>query len=137
MPATIWDALELSRWYTQYSWAIDSLIYLTLFAGIARVTVGQRFEGRGGVAISIATGLALTFGAATAATGSSTYSTPSGAALLWRGAPHRLFVDFARASCLADASSGSRRNTVRLAEALSDAPRPRHRHRTDGACGYG
>lgn len=65
--ATLWEALELGRWYAQYPWAIDSLIYLVLFTGIARVTVGQRFEGRGGTAITVATGLALTFAATTTA----------------------------------------------------------------------
>lgn len=65
--STLWEALELGRWYGQYSWAIDSVVYLVLFTGIARVTVGQRFEGRGGTAISAATGVALTFAAATTA----------------------------------------------------------------------
>lgn len=65
---TPFDSLEwlsLASWYEQAPWTIDGLVYLVLFTGIAKVSLGRRFEGRGGAAVIGATGLALAIGATT------------------------------------------------------------------------
>lgn len=59
----LWNALDLGAWYHTAPWAIDSLVYLVVFVGIARVTLGSRFEGRGGTAITAGVGIALAVGA--------------------------------------------------------------------------
>ena len=42
--------------------AIDAIIAFLIFFGVAKVTLGKRFEGRGGRAIIIGIGLALSTG---------------------------------------------------------------------------
>ena len=49
--------LELSSLYDHYQGLIDMTIYVLIFVGAAQVTLGQRFPGNGGRAISIGTGL--------------------------------------------------------------------------------
>lgn len=46
--------------YARYSGLIDFSIYLIFFLGVTRVTLGKRFAGRGGKAISVAVSLILT-----------------------------------------------------------------------------
>ena len=53
------DTLSLGELYAAYPYAIDSVLYLILFLGIARVTLGRRFAGRGGRAIVGAVGTIL------------------------------------------------------------------------------
>ncbi len=45
------DGLDLGRLYTAHPYAFDSVLYLILFLGIARVTLGRRYHGRGGRAV--------------------------------------------------------------------------------------
>lgn len=59
------DALSLGAWYQQASWAVDGLVYLALFTGLAKVALGKQFTGRGGTAVIASVGLALAVGAAT------------------------------------------------------------------------
>ncbi len=57
------ESLSLAWWYDQYPWAIDGVVYLALFVGLAHVSIGRRFHGRPGAAMSGALGLALAVGA--------------------------------------------------------------------------
>lgn len=59
--------LNIAAWHALYPHVFDGLVYLVIFTGIARVTVGRRFEGNGGKALTAAVGIALTVGAVTAA----------------------------------------------------------------------
>ena len=52
--------LDVAAAYARYSGIIDFIIYALLFTGIAHVTVGKRFEGRGGRAITIGVTMILT-----------------------------------------------------------------------------
>jgi len=52
--------LDVPGAYARYWGIIDFLIYALLFTGIAHVTVGKRFEGRGGRAITAAVALIFT-----------------------------------------------------------------------------
>ena len=52
--------LDVAGAYVQYSGIIDFVIYTVLFVGIAHVTVGKRFQGRGGKAITVAVAMILT-----------------------------------------------------------------------------
>jgi hypothetical protein len=61
------DTLALGVWYERSPWAIDGLIYLVLFVGIAKVSLGSRYTGRGGAAVVSALGTALAIGASTLA----------------------------------------------------------------------
>lgn len=79
------QALDLGAWYQEYPWAIDGLVYLVLFTGLAKVSLGRRFEGRGGMAVVAATGTALAVGAAT-------WARASGFSLVQLGAPAWLIV---------------------------------------------
>ncbi|MGH7133356.1 MAG: hypothetical protein ACREJO_15595 [Phycisphaerales bacterium] len=57
------EALSLARWYEQYPAVIDGLIYLVLFTGLVHVSLGRRFHGRAGNAVSAAVGIAMAIGA--------------------------------------------------------------------------
>jgi hypothetical protein len=63
----IWSGLAIGAWYANYSWAVDGVVYFVLFTGLAKVSLGKRFEGRGGAAVIVAVGTALTVGAASLA----------------------------------------------------------------------
>lgn len=62
---SVWDTLALGEWYDAHPWAVDGLVYLVLFVGIAKVTLGRRYDGRGGAAVVAAVGTALAVAAAT------------------------------------------------------------------------
>ncbi|MCB9848537.1 MAG: hypothetical protein H6814_09000 [Phycisphaeraceae bacterium] len=62
-----WRTLDLGGVYEQHWLAVDSVLYLLFFTGIAQVTLGRRFEGRGGQALVIVVGVALAIGASAAA----------------------------------------------------------------------
>ena len=51
--------LEISTFYNVYHYWIDFFIFLCLFISIARLTLGQKFGGREGKALSVVVGLAL------------------------------------------------------------------------------
>lgn len=57
------ESLSLAWWYDQYPWAVDGIVYLALFTGLAHVSIGRRFHGRPGAAMSGALGLGLAVGA--------------------------------------------------------------------------
>ena len=44
------DSFDMTEFYGKYSNFVDFLLYLILFIGIAQMTLGKRFEGRGGKA---------------------------------------------------------------------------------------
>lgn len=54
--------LDISSLYQAYSGLIDFFVYVLIFVGAAQVTLGQRFPGNGGKAISTGTGLILAVG---------------------------------------------------------------------------
>ena len=47
--------------YAKYPFVVDSVIYFIFFVGIAQLTLSKRFEGRGGKAVIIAFGVALSY----------------------------------------------------------------------------
>lgn len=51
--------LDVEKFYDDYSTFIDLVIYLVIFIGIAKVTLGNRFYGRGGNLVVIGIGTAL------------------------------------------------------------------------------
>ena len=53
------QALDISSFYNVYHYWIDFFIFLCLFISIARLTLGQKFGGREGKALSVVVGLAL------------------------------------------------------------------------------
>lgn len=53
------EYIDISALYDRYSIMIDLVIYLLIFVGLAQFTLGQRFKGRGGKAITIGIGLTL------------------------------------------------------------------------------
>ena len=55
------EGFNIGEAYGTAPYVIDGIIYLILFIGIAQVTLGKRFEGKGGKAVSVAVGLALAF----------------------------------------------------------------------------
>ncbi|MCA9272823.1 MAG: hypothetical protein KDA31_07245 [Phycisphaerales bacterium] len=57
------SGLDLSAWYFLHAHEIDALVYFIFFTGLARYAVGDRFGGRGGQAMAVAVGVALSFGA--------------------------------------------------------------------------
>jgi len=63
----LWSALDLGWIYARWPAAIDSVVYFTVFLGVAQVTLGRRFDGRGGQALVIGVGVALAVAATTAA----------------------------------------------------------------------
>lgn len=50
---------DLAKAYEDYSQVIDFFLYLIIFIGIAKVTLGRLFSGRGGKAVTIGMGLVL------------------------------------------------------------------------------
>lgn len=54
--------LDMSQVYNTYGALIDFFIYVLIFVGLAQVTLGRRFPGTGGRAISIGAGLFLALG---------------------------------------------------------------------------
>ena len=56
------EFLDIGGIYERYSSAIDFTIAFLLFLGIAKVTLGRRFEGRGGKLIVTSVALALSVG---------------------------------------------------------------------------
>jgi hypothetical protein len=65
------DISILTGWYTRQPHLFDTLIYLIVFMGVARVTLGRRYtgrgSGRGGKAITVGVGLSLTVAASVSA----------------------------------------------------------------------
>jgi len=53
------EYLDVSQVYNRYAIIIDLVVYLMVFVGLAQVTLGNKFQGRGGKAITIATGVSL------------------------------------------------------------------------------
>jgi hypothetical protein len=53
------EYLDISKLYDSYTVFIDFAIYLMVFVGISQLTLGSRFQGRGGKAIAIAIGISL------------------------------------------------------------------------------
>jgi|GEM_PF-6389632 len=60
---------DLVSFYTQHAAWLDGLLYLILFTGIAQVSLGSRFSGRGGRGIVVATGISLAIAASVSARG--------------------------------------------------------------------
>lgn len=56
------EFLDVPSLYDRYSSAIDFTIAFLLFLGVAKVTLGKRFEGRGGKLITVSVALALSIG---------------------------------------------------------------------------
>ncbi len=56
------ESTNFSEIYNSYYSIIDFIIYLILFVGLSQVTIGKRFEARGGKAIVVAIGLVLAIG---------------------------------------------------------------------------
>jgi hypothetical protein len=54
--------IDVASTYTNYSTFIDALLYFLFFIGIAQFALSKQFEGRGGKAVIIAFGLALSVG---------------------------------------------------------------------------
>jgi hypothetical protein len=53
------EYLDISKLYDNYTVFIDFAIYLMVFVGISQITLGSRFQGKGGKAITIAIGISL------------------------------------------------------------------------------
>ena len=53
------EYLDISKLYESYTVFIDFAIYLMVFVGISQITLGSRFQGKGGKAITIAIGISL------------------------------------------------------------------------------
>jgi len=53
------ELLNITSIYEQYSTLIDFTIYLLIFVGLAQITLGKHFQGRGGKAITIGIGISL------------------------------------------------------------------------------
>lgn len=56
------EYLDIASVYSRYSQIIDLTIAFVVFSGVAKVTLGRRFEGRGGKAIIVGVSAALTAG---------------------------------------------------------------------------
>ena len=54
--------IDVASTYTNYSTFIDALLYFLFFIGIAQFALSKQFEGKGGKAVIIAFGLALSVG---------------------------------------------------------------------------
>ena len=54
--------LDFSRTYDKFSSTIDLIIFFMLFMGLSKVTIGKRFEGKGGNLICIAVSAMLSMG---------------------------------------------------------------------------
>ena len=53
------EYIDISGLYDRYAVFIDLAIYLLIFVGLAQLTLGQRFSGHGGKAVTIGIGLTL------------------------------------------------------------------------------
>ena len=53
------EYLDISKLYDSHTVFIGLAIYLMVFVGISQITLGSRFQGRGGKAITIAIGISL------------------------------------------------------------------------------
>lgn len=53
------ELFDITRLYEQYAALIDFAIYLLIFVGLAQITLGKHFQGRGGKAITIGIGISL------------------------------------------------------------------------------
>lgn len=53
------ELLNITSIYEQYAALIDFTIYLLIFVGLAQITLGKHFQGRGGKAITIGIGISL------------------------------------------------------------------------------
>ena len=53
------EYIDVSQIYYRYAIIIDLVVYLMVFVGLAQVTLGNKFQGRGGKAITIAIGVSL------------------------------------------------------------------------------
>lgn len=51
--------LDISSLYNAYHYWVDFFIFLCLFVSVSKLTIGRRFEGREGKALSVVIGLAL------------------------------------------------------------------------------
>ena len=66
--ATYFDPLQplkyfdVSRFYDSYASSVDLIIFFMFFMGLTYVTLGKRFEGRGGTMLCVALSLALSIG---------------------------------------------------------------------------
>lgn len=69
--SAFWDTLDLGLWYPQHTYAIDAVVYLIFFTGLARFAIARTYAGRGGMAMSAAVGISLTVGAVSLARTSS------------------------------------------------------------------
>lgn len=58
------ESTNFSDIYDSYYSIIDFIIYTVLFIGLSQVTIGKRFEARGGKAVVVAIGLVLAIGLA-------------------------------------------------------------------------
>ena len=58
------ETTNFSDLYDSYYSIIDFIIYTILFVGLSQVTIGKRFEARGGKAVVVAIGLVLAIGLA-------------------------------------------------------------------------
>lgn len=56
------EYLDLGATYEHYSAIIDLFIYTLIFVGLAKVTLGWRFQGKGGTALSVGVGISLAVG---------------------------------------------------------------------------
>jgi hypothetical protein len=56
------EYLDLSHLYATYASVIDFFVFLLIFVGAARATVGRKFPGRAGAAMSAGVGIALALG---------------------------------------------------------------------------
>lgn len=56
------ETTNFSDIYDSYSSIIDFIIYTILFVGLSQVTIGKRFEAKGGKAVVVAIGLVLAIG---------------------------------------------------------------------------
>jgi len=56
------ETTNFSDIYDSYSSIIDFIIYTVLFVGLSQVTIGKRFESKGGKAVVVAIGLVLAIG---------------------------------------------------------------------------
>jgi hypothetical protein len=60
------EYIDISQIYDRYAVFIDLVIYLLIFIGLAQITLGQRFNGKGGKAITIGIGFTLSISLALA-----------------------------------------------------------------------
>ena len=59
---SVFSGFNIIEWYDRMPWFFDFTIYLILFVGLAQTIFQKHFSGRGGKAVIIALGIALSFG---------------------------------------------------------------------------